>query len=63
MKIEEFTNPSGKLIQASSIELGDYYYFLPDSPPIHLKINDKTILLISETERKLGMLSGMGELS
>lgn len=62
MKIEEFTNPSGKLMQASSIELGDYYYFLPDSPPIHLKINDKTILLISETERKLGMLSGMGEL-
>lgn len=62
MKIGEFINPSGKLIQASSVELGDYYYFLPNSLPIHLKINDKTILLISETERKLGMLSGMGEL-
>jgi Fic family protein len=62
MKIEEFTNPSGQLVPASSVELGDYYYFLPFDLPIHLEINDKTILLISETERKLGMLSGMGEL-
>jgi Fic family protein len=63
MKKKDFTNPSGKLIEAQDPMLGDYYYFMPDEPIINIPLNQETILLLTEAERHFGslkFLSGAG---
>lgn len=59
MNERDFTKPAGKLVDAC---FGEYKYFLPEEPPKKIKINQETALLMSEAERKLGMLSGAGSL-
>jgi len=57
MNEKDFTKPAGKLVDA---RFGDYKYFLPDAPPENFECNKEITFLLSETDQRLGMLSGVG---
>lgn len=59
MNEKDFTKPAGKLVDSRS---GEYKYFLPDAPPENFECNKEITFLLSETDQKLGMLSGVGTL-
>lgn len=59
MKETNFTKPAGKLIPGP---LGSYTCFVPQKPPKNIPLDKETAVLLSESERRLGMLSGAGEL-
>jgi Fic family protein len=58
MNLKAFSNPAGELVEHSE----GYWYFIPNSPPSMPDINEKTVLLLSEANRKLGNLSGVGSI-
>ncbi len=58
MDTAEFTNPSGRLVRnADSIDT-----FVPNSLPPELSYDTEMTYFIAEAHRKLGLLSGLGQL-
>ena len=60
MDIERFkSSPSGKLVQAGSID-ERYWAFIPDPLPPVFNWTDKLIRELSKADRALGELAGLG---
>lgn len=58
MDLKAFSNPAGELVEHTE----GYFYFLPNPPPSMPNIDKKTVMLLSEANRKLGNLSGVGSI-
>lgn len=57
MDIEEFKNPSGKLLPDSA---NQYYTFVPDNLPVKIDYDNELLRLLSEASTWLGRLDGAG---
>jgi Fic family protein len=60
MKRENFSRPSGNLIQETTPDGIKYWAFVPDPLPPTLEPTMKLMSLLSEADRALGRLAGLG---
>jgi Fic family protein len=60
VKQEHFINPSGRLIQETTPDGIQYWAFVPDPLPPAIEPTMKLMSLLSEADRALGQLAGLG---
>jgi len=60
MNPERFSHPSGRLIQETTLDGTDYWAFMPDPLPPALEATMSLMSLLSQADRALGQLAGMG---
>lgn len=59
MQKEEYTNPSGKLIEVET-KVGKFYPFIPNSLPPTIDYDDELVMALSEADTKFNKLNGAG---